>query len=275
MISQIDAPDAPQLLSIGQLMAGGHWKLELLHDRGWDVFFWITKGQGVAILDGVRTGIGVHNALLVPARHLFSLELGRQGYGQALVLPRDTDLGFPQDLYHLRLRDVTAQAELTSLLEALGREQSAGAAFSDEAAFAYARLIAIWFRRQLARHGDPAKSSAAQRLVRAYAARIVTHHASPATVADHAEALDVTPTHLNRVCKSVCGQTASAMLTERVLHAARVFLEETQVPIQDIARHLGFGSAAYFTRYVQTHTGDTPSSLRQKSAVAKGRMQTA
>lgn len=275
MISQIQAPQSPQLLSIGQLIAGGHWKLGLLHDRGWDVFFWITKGQGVAVLDGVRTGIGVHNALLVPARRLISLELGRQGYGQALVLPRDTDLGFPQDLYHLRLRDVTAQAELTALLEAVGREQSVGAAHADEAAVAYARLIAIWFRRQLERHGDPAKTSAAQRLVRAYSARIVGYHDSPATVADHAEALEVTPTHLNRVCKSVCGRTASAMLTERVLHAARVFLEETQVPVQDIARHLGFGSAAYFTRYMQTHTGETPTTLRQLAAAANARMQIA
>lgn len=265
MTSTFAAPATPHLFSIGQLAAGGAWKLGLLHDRESDVFFWITKGQGVAVLDGIRHGMGVHNAIFVPAGRLFSLELGRQGYGQALVLPRHADLGFPQDIFHLRLRDVTGQAELTALLEALGREQSGGAAFADEATTAYARLVAIWFRRQLSRQNDPSQVSAAHRLVRSYAARIAAHHASPATVADHAAALDVTPTHLNRVCKAVCGRTASAMLTDRVLHAAHVLLEETDVSVQNIARHLGFGSAAYFTRFVQTHTGATPTALRKRA----------
>jgi AraC family transcriptional activator of pobA len=39
-------------------------------------------------------------------------------------------------------------------------------------------------------------------------------------------------------------------------------LEETKEPAQNIARFLGFGSAAYFTRFIQQHTGQTPSKLR-------------
>ena len=261
-----DAPlGGPRLFTIAQLAAGGAWKLELLHDRDTSVFLWITKGQGVAVLDGVRRGIGVHNAIYIPARRLFSVELGRQGYGQALVLPGSTDIGFPDDVFHLRMRSVVAHAELTALLEAIGREQQGGAAFADDAVAAYARLVAIWFRRHLAENGDFNAASAARRLVRAYAARLVTHHASPATTSDHATELGVTATHLSRVCKAECGRTASAMLTERVLHAARHLLEEAQTPVQDIARHLGFGSAAYFTRFIQQHAGATPTGLRRRA----------
>ncbi|MEO1365467.1 MAG: helix-turn-helix transcriptional regulator, partial [Pseudomonadota bacterium] len=80
-----------------------------------------------------------------------------------------------------------------------------------------------------------------------------------------AAALGVTPTHLSRACKASTGRTAAELLTERTLYAARISLMETTVPIQDIARHLGFGSAAYFTRFMQQHTGQTPSALRQSA----------
>ena len=78
----------------------------------------------------------------------------------------------------------------------------------------------------------------------------------------YSDELGVTPTHLTRALKAATGKTASDVLTERVLHAARCLLEETKQPAKDIARHLGFGSAAYFTRFIQQHTGQTPSQLR-------------
>ena len=82
-------------------------------------------------------------------------------------------------------------------------------------------------------------------------------------MADYAETLDVTPTHLTRAVKSATGKTAADLVTERVLHEARVLLSETQQPARQIAAYLGFGSAAYFTRFIQQHTGLTPSKLRK------------
>ncbi|NIZ14546.1 helix-turn-helix domain-containing protein, partial [Phaeobacter sp. HF9A] len=47
------------------------------------------------------------------------------------------------------------------------------------------------------------------------------------------------------------------------LHAARSLLIRTSLPMRDIADALGFGSAAYFTRFITQHTGETPSALRK------------
>ena len=85
-------------------------------------------------------------------------------------------------------------------------------------------------------------------------------------MATYAEALDVTPTHLSRAVKAATGKTAADILTERVVHAARDLLMTSNHSAQDIARHLGFGSAAYFTRYIQQHTGLPPSKLRPSKA---------
>ncbi|GAA6198988.1 helix-turn-helix transcriptional regulator [Aquicoccus sp. SU-CL01552] len=254
--------DDLRLVTLAQLAKAGAWQLELAHDRAEHLLIWITRGQGVALLDGARHGIGTHNALFIPARNLMALELMRNGFGQALVIPDGANLTLPQTVQHLRIRDVAAQAELTVLFEAMGREQNAQRPLYHSAMRAYGDLMAVWLRRHLP--DDPAPGrSAAQRLVTAFCDRLVRDYADGSSMADHAEALGVTPTHLTRVCRAETGRTAATLLTERLLHAARTLLISTDVPVQDIARHLGFGSAAYFTRFIQQHTQKTPTALRK------------
>ncbi len=256
-----------RLVTLAQLSKAGAWQLELAHDRAEHLLIWITRGQGVALIDGARRGIGTHNTLFIPARNLMAIEMMRNGFGQALMIPDTAALTLPRMVQHLRIRDVTAQNELTVLFEAMGREQNAARPLHHSAMHAYGELMAIWLRRHLP--DDPApQQSAARRLVMAYCERIVLDHANSTSMADHAEALGVTPTHLTRVCRAETGRTAAALLTERQLHAAQQLLISTDVPVQDIARHLGFGSAAYFTRFIQQHTQKTPTALRRMAKPA-------
>lgn len=259
-----------RLVTLAQLAPGGSWQLDLPHDRPYHVFTWITRGQGLALLDGMRRGVGTHNALFIPAGELWSLDLGRQGFGQALLIPAGLELTLPQEVVHLRIRDVASQNELTTLLEMLGREQNAARPLHQTAMGCMAELVAVWLRRHLDEAERP-EDSATQRLMHAYAALVASEHASGKTMADLAGYLGVTPTHLTRVCRAATGKTAATLLTERVLHAARELLIGTEVPVRDIARHLGFGSAAYFTRFIQQHCSQTPTALRQAAQAAPPR----
>lgn len=255
-----------RLQTLAQLTAAGSWQLELAHDRPEAMLFWITRGQGVALLDGERRGLGIHNALFIPPRHLLSLEIGRPGFGHVLRIPSGSTMVMPESIQHLRILDVTAQNELTGLLDHLGREQSAALPLHQSATEAIADLILIWLRRQMFETDSALpENTASRRLVRAYCARLVDQFASGQSMAQHAQALGVTPTHLTRVCRAQTGKTAATLLTERQLHAARTLLTTTNAQVRDIATHLGFGSAAYFTRFVQQHTGKTPSQLRKSA----------
>jgi AraC family transcriptional activator of pobA len=252
-----------RLQTLAQVTQGGEWQLSLAHDNEAHLFIWITRGQGLALMDGSLRGVGTHNALFIPARHLMSLDMGRQSYGQVVTIPQSVPVNFPEAPYHLRSRDVIAQKELTGLFEALNREQMDGRAHSDDAMAANTALMAIWLRRQLLIATGATPDTAATRLVRAFTSELTVHYASGATMADYAQRLGVTPTHLTRVCKSETGKTAATLLTERVLHAARQLLQFSGLPVRNIAKFLGFGSAAYFTRFIQHHTGQTPTGLRQ------------
>lgn len=260
-------PQDIQIRSLAQFSEGEEWRVGLVHDRPYHVLIWITRGQGVMILDGERRGVGAHNAIYVPAGTLFSLELSRQSVGQVVILPQAIDVQPPDMAELLRIRTVQAQGELTALIESAGREDSAQRPFCNEAMEGYVRLILVWLRRQMAEDEHiPDKPKAAQRLSRAFCAEVATRFRTGDVMANYAARLGVTPTHLTRATKAATGKTAADLLTERVLHEARALLVETTIPAQQIAKHLGFGSAAYFTRFIQNNTGQTPSRLRKMAS---------
>ena len=251
--------------SFGQLTLGAPWRLELQHARASHLVMWITRGQGRATILGKRRGIGAHNALFIPAGTLMSMDLGKQCYGIAVDLPAHEAGILPKEVQHIRVRDVMAQNEVTALLDNMQREQSTHRAFGDEAARAHAGLLAVWMRRMLAldENKPNPRIPAAERLTAAFCSLVERDYRSGKPMADYAATLGVTPTHLSRACRQVGGVTAADIITERVLYAARDMLERGDLPIRLIAEMLGFSSAAYFTRFIQNQTKQTPSALRQ------------
>ncbi|CUH77160.1 helix-turn-helix transcriptional regulator [Tropicibacter naphthalenivorans] len=249
--------------SYNLLTQGAAWKFSLLHDRDEDVLIWVTRGQGRVVINGVMRGISMNNALFVPSGTLFSLDVPSGVQALMVRSPAGLTPRMPHEPLLLRIRDSLAQAELTGIIDAMAREITQDRALLAEALEAQVRLISVWLYRQVqAGTADAPKETAGQRLVRRYAQAITRDYASARLMADYAEALDVTPTHLSRICRKFGGRTAADMLTERKLHAARSALERPHPPIQDIASALGFSSAAYFTRFVHNHTGQSPTALR-------------
>lgn len=257
------------VLPLSRFTPGGPWQTELAHDRKEHVLIWITRGQGRCLMDGHQKGFGTHNALFFPAGHLWSAEFGRQCLGQVLVVPASAPVSMPHTPLHLKVQDIREQARLNSLLEEIANEQSTHPALWRRAIQSYSDLVSVHLRRQIPSGPlPPPKPSAARRLSQAYCQRVVECFDQQANMADHAAALRVTPTHLTRVCKAETGKTAATLLTERQLYAARSLLISSDLPMRDIASLLGFGSAAYFTRFITQHTGETPSSLRKKARLS-------
>jgi AraC family transcriptional activator of pobA len=77
-----------------------------------------------------------------------------------------------------------------------------------------------------------------------------------------ASQVGITPTQLNRVCRQVLGLSAHGVLHARIVLEAQRELSYTSMSIKQIALGLGFGDAAYFTRYFLRRTGHTPSGWR-------------
>jgi len=261
-----DSPPGSQarLIAIPRLAAGGRWRVEAMRSLSEPMLLWFTKGQGRITVAGVTRGYTPHNAIFIPAGMMHGFEVGPQVFGTAVFFGRDSNVALPADPLHLRIREAQAQVELNLCLENIQRELDGPQPGHDRAARHHLGLLGVWLERQAARMPVEAVGpDAARRLVMRFTALLEKEFRSGRGIADYAAALEVTPTHLTRCCKQTCGRPASALLHDRLLFEARRMLSETDQPVGQIARDLGFTSPAYFTRAFLHQTGKTPSAFRR------------
>lgn len=255
------------VLTISQRTSGAPWRLGLAHARSDHMLIWVTRGSARCTVDARSSAMSSHNALFVPAGTLFSFNYESSCFGQTVALPPSNRLDWPSEPILLRVREPKAQLTLTHYVEAIQNEALDPDPIARIAEEAHAQLMMVWAHRYHTMQ-QTAPSNAAQRLMRAFCSLVVqseTQSNAGATMADFAGKLGVTPTHLTRVCKSSCGMTAADMLTQHSLQRARRMLEDDALKAVDISANLGFSTPAYFTRFIKTHTGETPSALRAKA----------
>ncbi|MGB5557765.1 MAG: AraC family transcriptional regulator [Paracoccaceae bacterium] len=264
-MAEITPPNSPfRVVPLPRFAQGGRWRTEAMRSYSQPSLIWFTKGQGRITVAGSTRGFGAHNAVFLPAGTMHGFEMSGQVFGSLVYFPNDDSLGLPVEPLHLRFRDAHIQAELTQLIDNLQREAERDMPGHDRALIFHGGLLAVWLERQLANQPEAeAQPDKARRLTAAYTALVERDFRSGKSVNDYAAELGVTPTHLSRVCNTACGRPASALLADRVHYEARRLLAETRTPVKDIARGLGFTSAAYFTRAFQKKTGKTPTGFRK------------
>ena len=265
MNASTEYSSTPQtVLTISQRASGAAWRMGLAHARPYHMLIWVTRGAARCIVDGHASAMSSHNALFIPAGSLFSFTYESSCFGQTVALMPNNRLDWPDTPLLLRVREPKAQLTLTHYVEAIQNEALDAEPMSLIAADAHAQLMMVWAHRyNLTQHQT--KSNASKRLLRAFCALMVQSETLPrggGSMADFAAKLGVTPTHLTRVCKAACGVTAADLLTQHSLQRARRMLEDENWKAVDVAARLGFSTPAYFTRFIKTHTGLTPSALR-------------
>ncbi|WP_127902874.1 AraC family transcriptional regulator [Solirhodobacter olei] len=258
-------PDA-RIIAVSRLAAAGRWRVEAMRSISEPLLLWFTRGQGRITVGGITRGYGPHNAIFIPAGTMHGFEASAHVTGTACFFGTGCDLPLPKTPLHLRVRDSGPQSELTSLIDAAQREIESPRPGATRAAYYMFGLISVWLERQAAAQpGEAAPRDAVARLAQRFTALVERNFQSGMGVADYAAALDVTPTHLSRVCRRACGRPASELVQDRVLFEARRLLAETRMPVSDISRSLGFTSAAYFTRAFVHRTGKTPTAFRKSA----------
>jgi AraC family transcriptional regulator len=82
-----------------------------------------------------------------------------------------------------------------------------------------------------------------------------------------ASAAALSPYHFHRVYRAMTGETPAETLTrERLSHAAAILLREA-VPVAEVARRCGYGSAAALTRAFRAAYGMPPAAYRQARGI--------
>ena len=79
---------------------------------------------------------------------------------------------------------------------------------------------------------------------------------------DFAARLSIHVNHLNKVLKENTGKTTTELISDRLIHEAKILLKETDWNISEIAFSLGFEELAHFSNFFKKQTTLSPVSFR-------------
>jgi AraC family transcriptional activator of pobA len=98
---------------------------------------------------------------------------------------------------------------------------------------------------------------------------IELHYRDNLSIDVFAKLLGVTRAHLHDACGRSARCTPLKLVHDRLLEEARLRLENTEFPVEQIAYGLGFRDPGYFNRFFKRLTGVAPGIYRQTIATAR------
>ena len=97
--------------------------------------------------------------------------------------------------------------------------------------------------------------------------RFLQANAATATLGGLAAEFHYSPEYASRQIKRITGQTFIQLLTSIRLENAEQLLQDTALPVADIAAAVGYESSEHFIRTFRKHRNQTPSDFRHKKRI--------
>lgn len=235
--------------------------------------FWIEKGRMVASLDGQELTLEGAGVLVVPPPvvHGFHFQPNIRGHVVTVLGQHLAKLLAEEPLLAARLAQPRAQklnaaqaARMGAAMQALRDEFGTAHDWRSISVDGALIRLLVTLGRCLPAPAEGSSPQGARSLqhVQRYRALVEARYRQQPAVAALAAEIGITATQLNRVCQSVLGCSSVAVLHARLMLEAQRELAYTTMTVKQIAHHLGFADAAYFTRFYQRHTGVSPTQWR-------------
>jgi AraC-like DNA-binding protein len=184
-------------------------------------------------------------------------------FDASLVLSRPiaTSVGgwFPGDRAYCDLEGADLRLAEVLIEGILGRQHAYEGSERED------RLLVALFDSLAALHAWIAGGGDTARLPSAYVAfreAVEADLGGSHDVTTYAARLGYSPRTLSRACRQATGQTAKAVLSDRLVLEAQRLLVHTDLSVADIAARLGFSEAANFGKFFSRRIGTSPARFR-------------
>lgn len=233
---------------------------------------------------GVEKGKGMHeidfNAYKIRDRSVFFMRPGQVHQIKLQANSRGHLLEFKQAFYrereqgHQLLRSASAESmsvfsvrqfqKILDTLNAILEEYTAKETGFMQAIQAHLDNFFITVARNLSgsKLSDGINSKHAQQQLDKLTQLIESNIASHKSVAQYADMLNLSVYQLNAITRCTVDKTTSELIDEYIILEAKRYLLATTSQISQIAFHLGYDDASYFSRFFRKQTGHTPEAFR-------------
>ena len=91
----------------------------------------------------------------------------------------------------------------------------------------------------------------------------IKHAEYPKSIPEFADELNISPVHLNRICKAVAGKSAIELVHQNLITEAQKYLLHTSYSVSEIAYLLKFEYPNYFAKLFKKYVGMPPLEFRR------------
>jgi AraC family transcriptional regulator, transcriptional activator of pobA len=160
--------------------------------------------------------------------------------------------------------DKELATEIESLILSVAKELHVNSK-NTELCRSYLNIILLKLRDCFTQGKNPGPSIAGKKKkVTQFKKFINDNYLKHVSVSDYASLLNITPNHLNALCKKYEGRTAIQLIQERLLLESKRLLYATDMNIKEISYHLRFEDVPYFNRFFKKLTELTPIQYRER-----------
>lgn len=167
----------------------------------------------------------------------------------------------------VELQDEPAAQRLPLLLSLLG-EEFMGEGRGREAAMQGLTQLILVSALRLSQHAGPTAHFRREdlQIFHRFNALIEAHYREHWSLCRYGEAMGVTESRLNDICRRMADLPSKRLIHDRLLQEARRLLIFSASSVNEIAYHLGFKDPAYFSRFFLRETGLKPSDYRRRNS---------
>jgi len=144
------------------------------------------------------------------------------------------------------------------VLEKILTEYASKEAWQHTMLLSYMKILLVYLSRLYVEQFNGKDQAAESILLKKYLSRIDESYTQQHEVTAYADMLNISAGHLSEVVKEQSGKPAIAHIHERLILEAKRLLFHTDNSMKEIAFHLGFEDASYFSRFFKRITGHTP-----------------
>jgi AraC family transcriptional activator of pobA len=254
------------------------WEIDSHTHRGLLQSVIMFSGAGEVHLDDMTMQVAPPQAIVIPPTTIHAFKFAPDTHGYVLTMSEsmllDTSSRRGRALFDtlflepcaidLSADDTTAKTLEDLLIHLLTEFQAPRRGHGSLTEWLAKSVLLLIERQQASLQLDSRTTGGRAKLFTRFRALVEQHYLEHWSVSDYAATLNVTPSKLNRVSKTLAGRSAFEITQERLLLEARRRLVYIAAPVQLLAYELGFEDPAYFNRFFKKRSGMTPARFRRE-----------